>query len=216
VANRLHHQRQCQRLGKRGLTSATKRSNDSAAPSALASAGGSHARSGVRGRDLILSRSGQRHMIRFAHLISIRNVCRPGATNGPYRVAGEGREFLKSPQTALSAVREKAVEISSRDGTSSIRSSSPSTYSRWYAPPIAALWVGGILQRRSDAYKAKLSIFATLVGLRRTPLSTELVRTLGTRLSQSGTDGSNPVSSSGESGANRGPGAVALSPAPPR
>jgi hypothetical protein len=54
--------------------------------------------------------------------------------------------------------------------------------------PIAALWVGGILQRRSDAYKAKLSIFATLVGLRHTPLSTELVRTLGTRLSQSGTD----------------------------
>jgi hypothetical protein len=65
--------------------------------------------------------------------------------------------------------------------------------------PIVALWVGGILQRRSDAYKAKLSIFATLVGLRHTPLSTKLVRTLGTRLSQSGTDGSNPVSSSGES-----------------
>ena len=44
--------------------------------------------------------------------------------------------------------------------------------------PIIALWVGGILQRRSDAHKAKLSIFATLVGLRHTPLSAELVRSL--------------------------------------
>jgi len=44
--------------------------------------------------------------------------------------------------------------------------------------PLVALWIGGILQRRSDAYKAKLSIFATLVGLRHTPLSADLVRAL--------------------------------------
>jgi hypothetical protein len=44
--------------------------------------------------------------------------------------------FLKSPQTALSPVREKAIAISSRDGVSSIRSSSPSTYSRWHARPL--------------------------------------------------------------------------------
>jgi hypothetical protein len=44
--------------------------------------------------------------------------------------------------------------------------------------PIVALWVGGVLQRRSDAHKAKLPIFATMVGLRHTPLSAELVRAL--------------------------------------
>src|ERR1700740_2413690 len=74
--------------------------------------------------------------MRVTYLISIRNVRRPGATNGPYRVAGKGRGFLKSPQTALSAVRDKAIAISSRDGISSIRSSSPSTYSRWQARPL--------------------------------------------------------------------------------
>jgi hypothetical protein len=140
--------------------------------------------------------------MRVTYLISIRNVRRPGATNGPYRVAGKGRGFFEvAPNGAERGERE-----SYRD-----------QLSRWHIfnkiflslnilamarAPIAALWVGGILQRRSDAYKAKLSIFATLVGLRHTPLSTELVRTLGTRLSQSGTDGSNPVSSARESVAN--------------
>jgi Family of unknown function (DUF6680) len=137
--------------------------------------------------------------MRFAYLISIRNVRRPGATNGPYRVASKGRGFLKSPQTALSAVRGKAIAISSRDGHIFNKIFLSLNILAMARAPIAALWVGGILQRRSDAYKAKLSIFATLVGLRHTPLSTELVRTLGTRLSQSGTDGSKPVSSSAES-----------------
>jgi hypothetical protein len=44
--------------------------------------------------------------------------------------------------------------------------------------PIVALVVGGILQRRSDAYEAKLSIFTTLIGLRHAPLSAELVQAL--------------------------------------
>jgi len=44
--------------------------------------------------------------------------------------------------------------------------------------PVVALWVGGILQAHSDARKAKLSIFATLIGLRHAPLSVELVQAL--------------------------------------
>jgi hypothetical protein len=47
-----------------------------------------------------------------------------------------------------------------------------------FVAPVAALWIGGILRGRSDAQKAKLSIFATLIGLRHTPLSAELVQAL--------------------------------------
>ena len=32
--------------------------------------------------------------------------------------------------------------------------------------PIVALWVGGILQRRSEAFTTKLTVFGTLIGLR--------------------------------------------------
>jgi hypothetical protein len=137
--------------------------------------------------------------MRFAYLISIRNVCRPGAANGPYRVADKGRGFFEvAPNGAEPGERE-----SNRDQLSRWRIFNKIFLSlnilAMARAPIAALWVGGMLQRRSDAYKAKLSIFATVVGLRHTPLSTEPVRTLGIRLSQSGTDGSNPVSSSAES-----------------
>jgi hypothetical protein len=44
--------------------------------------------------------------------------------------------------------------------------------------PIVALWIGGILQQRSDAQKAKLEIFSKLIGLRHTPLSAEMVQAL--------------------------------------
>jgi Family of unknown function (DUF6680) len=44
--------------------------------------------------------------------------------------------------------------------------------------PLVALWIGGILQRRSDSYRAKLDIFGTLIGLRHQPLSSDLVRAL--------------------------------------
>jgi hypothetical protein len=44
--------------------------------------------------------------------------------------------------------------------------------------PVVALRVGGILQRRSDAQKSKLTLFGTLIALRHTPLSTELIRAL--------------------------------------
>jgi hypothetical protein len=44
--------------------------------------------------------------------------------------------------------------------------------------PIVALKVGGVLQQRSDAYKSKLRIFSTLIGLRHAPLSTKLVEAL--------------------------------------
>jgi hypothetical protein len=47
-----------------------------------------------------------------------------------------------------------------------------------FLAPIIALWVGGILRRRSDAYSAKLSIFSTLIGLRHLPLSAEMFRAL--------------------------------------
>src|SRR6516164_6815548 len=49
-------------MRQRGLTNAAKGSNASAAPSAPASAGGEPTRGRVRGRDLSLSRSGQRHI----------------------------------------------------------------------------------------------------------------------------------------------------------
>ena len=44
--------------------------------------------------------------------------------------------------------------------------------------PIAALVIAGILQRRSDSYKAKLDVFSTLIGLRHAPLSEESARAL--------------------------------------
>jgi hypothetical protein len=44
--------------------------------------------------------------------------------------------------------------------------------------PLVALWIGGILQRRSDSHKAKLDIFATLIGQRYDPQSIESVRAL--------------------------------------
>ena len=75
----------------------------SAAPSAPASAGGEPCEVGVRGRDLILSRSGQQHMMRFAYLISIRNVRRPEATNVPYQVEGRQLSFFDRPKGAVAA-----------------------------------------------------------------------------------------------------------------
>jgi hypothetical protein len=44
--------------------------------------------------------------------------------------------------------------------------------------PVVALWIAGTLQRRSDSQKAKLDIFATLIGLRHDPQSVESVRAL--------------------------------------
>jgi len=44
--------------------------------------------------------------------------------------------------------------------------------------PVVALWIGGILQRRSDSYKTKLSLFGTILGLRHDPFSPESVRAL--------------------------------------
>ena len=44
--------------------------------------------------------------------------------------------------------------------------------------PIVALWAGGILQRRSDIYKSKLTVFGTLIALRHTPMSNEMIRAL--------------------------------------
>jgi hypothetical protein len=103
--------------------------------------------------------------MRFAYLISIRNVRRPGAANGPYRVADKGRGFFEvAPNGAEPGERE-----SNRDQLSRWRIFNKIFLSlnilAMARAPIAALWDGGILQRRSDAYKAKLSIFATLVGL---------------------------------------------------
>jgi len=47
-----------------------------------------------------------------------------------------------------------------------------------FSAPIAALWIAGKLQRRSDSYKAKLDILSTLMGLRHAPLSDESARAL--------------------------------------
>jgi hypothetical protein len=44
--------------------------------------------------------------------------------------------------------------------------------------PIVALQIGGILQRRSDAQKAKLTLFGTLIALRHDTLSLESTRAL--------------------------------------
>ena len=44
--------------------------------------------------------------------------------------------------------------------------------------PIVALGVGGILQRRSDARRSKLTLFGTLIALRHDPMSAESVRAL--------------------------------------
>jgi hypothetical protein len=44
--------------------------------------------------------------------------------------------------------------------------------------PVFALWIGGILQRRSDAYKAKLAVFSRLVSLRHANTSNELIELL--------------------------------------
>jgi hypothetical protein len=44
--------------------------------------------------------------------------------------------------------------------------------------PIVALWVGGILQRHSDARRSKLTLFGTLIALRHDPLSVESTRAL--------------------------------------
>jgi hypothetical protein len=44
--------------------------------------------------------------------------------------------------------------------------------------PIVALWIGGILQRRSDTHRSKLTLFGTLVGLRHEPLSIDAIRAL--------------------------------------
>jgi hypothetical protein len=44
--------------------------------------------------------------------------------------------------------------------------------------PVVALWIGGILQRRSDAYKSKLTLFGTILALRHDPLSLDLVKAL--------------------------------------
>ncbi len=44
--------------------------------------------------------------------------------------------------------------------------------------PIVALWIGGILQRRSETHRSKLTLFGTLVGLRHEPLSTDAIRAL--------------------------------------
>jgi hypothetical protein len=46
--------------------------------------------------------------------------------------------------------------------------------------PVVALRIAGVFQRRSDAHKAKLDIFATLIGLRHDPQSVESVRALNT------------------------------------
>jgi hypothetical protein len=44
--------------------------------------------------------------------------------------------------------------------------------------PIVALWIGGILQHRSDAYKTKLTIFGTLMAQRHDPLSLDTIKAL--------------------------------------
>jgi hypothetical protein len=44
--------------------------------------------------------------------------------------------------------------------------------------PVVALLIAGGLQRRSDSYKAKLEVFATLIGLRHDLQSIESVRAL--------------------------------------
>jgi hypothetical protein len=44
--------------------------------------------------------------------------------------------------------------------------------------PIVALVVGGILQRRSDAHRTKLTLFGTLMAQRHDPFSIEVVRAL--------------------------------------
>jgi hypothetical protein len=44
--------------------------------------------------------------------------------------------------------------------------------------PVVALWIGGILQRRSDVYRNKLSLFGTILALRYDPFSPEAVRSL--------------------------------------
>jgi hypothetical protein len=44
--------------------------------------------------------------------------------------------------------------------------------------PMVALWIAGILQHRSDSYRAKLDIFSTLVGLRHEPMSADSARAL--------------------------------------
>src|SRR5260370_31000492 len=46
------------------------------------------------------------------------------------------------------------------------------------AAPVIALWVGAKLQKRSDAQKAKVELFGTIVGRRHDLLSAELVRAL--------------------------------------
>jgi hypothetical protein len=44
--------------------------------------------------------------------------------------------------------------------------------------PMVALWIGGILQKRSEIQKTKLTLFGTLIGLRHDPLSVEAIRAL--------------------------------------
>jgi hypothetical protein len=44
--------------------------------------------------------------------------------------------------------------------------------------PIIALWVGGILQRRTNAYNAKLQVFGTLMAYRHDMFSAEALRAL--------------------------------------
>jgi hypothetical protein len=86
-------------LGRLGLTNATKRSNDFRCPERARISWGKPCEVGVRGKDLILSRSGQRH---------IDALCVPNFNQRmyvgrrreivPYRVAGKGREFFAAPK----------------------------------------------------------------------------------------------------------------------
>jgi hypothetical protein len=89
-------------LGRRGLTNAAKRSNDFRCPERARISWGKPCEVGVRGKDLILSRSGQRHIDALCvPNFNQRIIRRPEATNVPYRVEGKGREF----STALRELR---------------------------------------------------------------------------------------------------------------
>ena len=87
-------------LGRLGLTNTRKRSNDFRCPERARISWGKPCEVGVRGEDLIFSRSGQRH---------IDALCVPNFNQRmyvdrrreivPYGVAGKGREFFAAPKS---------------------------------------------------------------------------------------------------------------------
>src|SRR5262249_41908581 len=91
--------RQSQRLSRLGLTNATKRSNDLRCPERARISWGKPCEVGVRGEDLILSRSEQRHIDALCVSNFNQRMC-VGRRREivPCRVAGKSREFFAAPK----------------------------------------------------------------------------------------------------------------------